>query len=79
MKILTSFDPTQSCGLALVDVEGVDPAKLCEHLFDKYRIITTPIKHQEFQGVRVTPNIYSTLREVDIFSEAMERVIQKGF
>src|SRR5262245_15216768 len=78
VKILTSFDPKQSCGLALVNIEGLDPAKLSEHLFDQYRIITTSIKHPEFQGVRVTPNIYSTLREVDIFAEAMERVIQKG-
>ena len=78
VKILTSYDPKQSCGLAMVNIEGVDPAKLSEHLFDKYRIITTTIKHPEFQGVRVTPNIYSTLREVDIFAEAVERVIQKG-
>src|SRR6266540_2233484 len=79
VKILTSYDPKQSCGLALVDVEGVDPAKLSAYLFDQYRIITTPIKHPEFQGVRVTPNVYTTLSEVDIFAEAMERVIQKGF
>jgi selenocysteine lyase/cysteine desulfurase len=79
VKILTSYDPTQSCGLALVNIEGVDPVKLCGYLFDQYRIIATPIKHPEFEGVRVTPNVYTTLREVDIFAEAMERVIQKGF
>ena len=79
VKILTSFDPEQSCGLALVNVEGVDPGKLSEHLFDQYRIITTPIKHPEFEGVRITPNVYTTLREVDIFAEAMESVVQKGF
>ncbi|MBO0857229.1 MAG: aminotransferase class V-fold PLP-dependent enzyme [Chloracidobacterium sp.] len=78
VRILTNFDPNQSCGLALVDIEGVDPDKLCDYLFDKYRIITNSVKHPEFQGLRVTPNIYSTLREVDIFAEAMERVIQKG-
>jgi hypothetical protein len=53
--------------------------KLCGYLFDRYRIIATPIKHPEFEGVRVTPNVYTTLREVDIFAEAMEKVIQKGF
>jgi isopenicillin-N epimerase len=76
VKILTSYDPKQSCGLALVDIEGVDPVKLSTHLFDHYRIITTAIKHEEFQGLRVTPNVYTTAREVDVFTEAMERVIE---
>ncbi len=78
VKILTSFDPRQSCGLANVSIEGVDMVKLGGHLMDKYRIITTPIVHPEFQGLRVTPNVYTTLRDVDTFAEAMERVIEKG-
>jgi len=38
----------------------------------------TPIVHEEFQGLRVTPNVYSTLGEIDAFSDEMERVIAKG-
>ncbi len=78
VKILTSYDPKQSCGLALINIEGIDPVELSGHLFNHYRIITTAIKHEEFEGLRVTPNVYTTLREVDIFAEAMERVIKKG-
>ncbi len=78
VRILTSFDPKQSCGLATVSVDGVDMARLGAHLFDKYRIITTPIIHKEFQGLRVTPNVYTTLRDIDTFAEAMEKVIEKG-
>ena len=36
------------------------------------------IMHEEFQGLRITPNVYTTLGEVDAFSEEMERVIAKG-
>jgi selenocysteine lyase/cysteine desulfurase len=32
--------------------------------------------YDEFQGLRVTPNVYTTLREIDIFAEAMEKMIQ---
>ncbi len=78
VKILTPFDPKQSCGLANISVEGMDMGKLGQYLMDKYRIITTPIGHEEFQGLRVTPNVYTTLRDVDTFAEAMERVIEKG-
>ncbi len=76
VKVLTSYDPRQSCGLALVDVKGVNPGELAGFLFDKYRIIVTAIVHDEFKGLRVTPNVYTTVREVDIFVEAVEKFIQ---
>lgn len=78
VKILTSFDPQQSCGLALVNIAGIDPVALSNHLFNEYRIITTPIKHAEFEGLRVTPNVYTTMREVEMFVQAMEKVIRHG-
>ena len=48
------------------------------HLWDKRRIIVVPILHDEFKGLRVTPNVYTTLAEVDVFAEEMEKVIAKG-
>src|SRR5437667_12597847 len=78
VRILTSFDPAQSCGLANVSLEGVDPGKLATHLWDKRRIIVTPIVHDEFRGLRVTPNVYTTLQEIDAFAEEMERVAAAG-
>ena len=78
VKILTSFDPRQSCGLATASFGGVDIEKLGGHLYEKYRIISTPIVHAEYSGLRITPNVYTTLTEIDIFAEAMERVIEKG-
>ncbi len=78
VKILTSFDPKLGCGLTLVNIDGIDPIKLSGHLQSEYRIITTVIKHPEFEGLRVTPNVYSTIREVDIFAEAMEKVVKHG-
>jgi selenocysteine lyase/cysteine desulfurase len=78
VRIFTSFDPVQSCGIGTVQVEGVDTRRLAEHLFDKRRIIVVPIIHEEFQGLRVTPNIYSTVDEVDLFAEEMESVIKDG-
>ena len=78
VKILTPYDPTQSCGLASVAVEGVDVNKLVASLWDRYRIIVTPIVHKEFSCVRVTPNVYTTTAEIDRFGDVMEEVIRKG-
>lgn len=74
----TSFDPQMSCGLANVGIEGVEPGALTQHLWKTQRIIVTPIGHPACRGIRVTPNVYTTLDEVDRFAEAMETVIEKG-
>jgi selenocysteine lyase/cysteine desulfurase len=74
----TSFDPAMSGGLANVGLEGVEPGQLSSHLWRTQKIIVTPIGHEACKGIRVTPNVYTTLDEVDRFSEAMEDVIRNG-
>ena len=78
VTIRTSLDPNQSCGIGTVSIEGVDNAELANHLFSKHRIVITTIKHEDFGGIRITPNTYTTLREMDIFCEEMEEVIKNG-
>jgi isopenicillin-N epimerase len=78
IRIHTSLDPAMSCGIGNVGIEGVDTSKLADYLWDKYRIIVVAIIHDQFQGIRVTPNVFTTLKEIDTFSEAMERVIRQG-
>jgi selenocysteine lyase/cysteine desulfurase len=78
VRINTNLDSEHSCGIANVQIEGVDAAALNKYLWGKHKIITTPIKHEDFEGIRVTPNVYTTLREIDIFCEAMEGVIEDG-
>jgi isopenicillin-N epimerase len=74
VKILTSPDPAQSCGIVLVTVKGKTAPKVADELLDKYRIFTVPIVRADFEGIRVTPNIYTTVREVEMFAAAMEKV-----
>ena len=79
VKILNSEDPEQSCGIGFISVQNIDPAKLNTYLWDKFRIWTTVIDTPgEYSGLRITPNVYTTIEEIDTFSEAMENVIRKG-
>jgi selenocysteine lyase/cysteine desulfurase len=78
VRFNTSFDDRQSCALANVHVEGTDPVAVCEHLMRRHKIFATPIVHEEFKGVRVTPSVYTTLKELDRFSEVMTAVARKG-
>jgi selenocysteine lyase/cysteine desulfurase len=74
----TNLDRAHSCGLATVGIDGIEPGKIASHLWDKYRIIVTPIGHAEFKGVRVTPNVYTTLEEVDLFTDAMAALARQA-
>jgi isopenicillin-N epimerase len=78
VQVHTSFDPAQSCAIGTFGIEGVEPGALVEHLWRTQRIIVTPIVHEEYRGVRVTPNVYTTLDEVDVFAAAVEDVARRG-
>jgi isopenicillin-N epimerase len=71
-------DDEASCGITLIHIAGMDPAQLSKHLFSKYKIVTIAIQHKDFCGVRVTPNVYTTLEEVDLFADAMHRALAQG-
>jgi isopenicillin-N epimerase len=77
VQLHSSFDATQS-GVANVGIEGVDPGALTTHLWNTRRIIVTPIGHPACTGIRVTPNVYTMVGEVDQFAAAMEDVAAKG-
>jgi selenocysteine lyase/cysteine desulfurase len=78
VRFNTSFDPAQSCAIANVQIEGMNPSAIGSYLFDKHRIFTTPIIHEEFQGIRITPNVYTTLGELDRFGNVMEKIARNG-
>src|ERR1044072_3360868 len=78
VRFNTSFDPKQSCAIANVQIVGVDPYAIGAYLFNKHHVFTTPIKHEEFTGIRITPNVYTTLGELDRFCDLMEQIARKG-
>lgn len=78
VRLHTSMKDGLACGLATVQVEGVDTGALGSHLWADHRILATPIRHAEFEGLRVTPSVYTTLEELERFCEVVERVIRHG-
>ena len=74
----TSFDPAQSCGITTVGIEGVKAGDMGKYLFDKHKILISPIEHEHVNGIRVTPNTFTTVQEIEQFAEAMEGVLAKG-
>ena len=85
MKIYTSLEPGQSWGLAYVGIDGVPARALNDFLWNKYRIIGQamiagpyPGQQYDYQGTRITPNVYTTLEELDTFVVAMKDAVKNG-
>ncbi len=86
VRILTNLgEPPEAWGVAAVNVEGLDMRNLAAFLKSKYRIVAVPLvggappnQVFDYQALRVSPNIYTTLEEIDTFIEGMEDAIKNG-
>lgn len=81
--LYTSDDPALSAAIGTVGFRGgagalLDPGKVTEHLFAKHRIVVTPISVDDVRGVRITPNVYTTLEEVDLLADALVDLADRG-
>jgi len=78
VQMRTSLDPRFSCGIATVAIDGIEPGKLQGHLWNQHHILTTSIGHEDVQGLRVSPSVYTQPQELDRFCDAVEEVIVSG-
>ena len=86
VKILSNLgEPAETWGVAAVNIDGIDVRDLANFLMDKYRIIAVPLvggappnQVFDYQALRVSPNVYTTLEEIDTFVMAMEDALKNG-
>ncbi len=71
VKINTSFHPKWGCAIGNVGIEGRKPGELDSFLLDKYRVHTVGIEWENIHGIRVTPNVYTTLNNLDVLVEGI--------
>jgi selenocysteine lyase/cysteine desulfurase len=78
VKVLTPLDSPWGRGIGFFNVDGLANDKLGGWLMSQYRVVNTPITHAEFAGIRITPNVYTTVDEVDRFADLVLTAIKKG-
>ncbi len=78
VRLHTSLEPGFACGIATVQIDGVDSLELAAELWRDHRILVVGIKHPEFEGIRVSPSVYTTSEEIDRFADALEAVARRG-
>ncbi len=67
-------DPTKSCAIANVGIEGIKPSVLAERLLKEYKIYTVAIDGGNVHGCRITPNVFTTLKELDVLVKAISEL-----
>ncbi len=77
-KILHNLEPSLSCGIGFLGFHSADVQKIHDDLWNKYGLLTAAVMHEEYGGLRVTPNIYSTVRDIDFFSDMVERELKSA-
>jgi isopenicillin-N epimerase len=79
VQILHSESPELSCGIGFIGFKGFDAGKMYETLYNKFNIVTARVEMPgQYDGLRVTPHVYSTLRDVDTFADTVEKVLAAG-
>jgi selenocysteine lyase/cysteine desulfurase len=72
----TPADPARACAIANVGIRSIAPADLATRLLNQYKIYTVAIDAPaaNVQGVRVTPNIFTTPEELDKLVHALHEM-----
>src|SRR5512136_594059 len=86
IKILSNLaEPAETWGVCAIYIEGIDVRDLAKFLMDKYRIVSVPLvggappnQVFDYQALRISPNIYTTLEEIDTFVTAMKDATDNG-
>lgn len=70
----TPADPKRSCGIANVGIKGMIPSQLADTLLKKYKIYTVAIDGANVHGCRITPNIFTTVEELEVLVKAIKEL-----
>jgi isopenicillin-N epimerase len=76
--MFTPIGPTMSGAIGVFGIDGMDMGALGGWLLSKHNIVTTPMVTDEFKGMRITPNVYTTVDEVDLFADRVIQAMKRG-
>lgn len=71
VKLNTSLHPKWGCAIGNVGIDGKKPGELDNFLLEKYKVHTVAITWENIVGVRVTPNVYTTTKNLDLLVEGI--------
>ena len=74
VEINTPLPFTKSFGIGNVGIKNMPPKIMAKKLLDEFKIFTVAIDYANVKGCRITPNIYNTIDEIDLFIDAVRKL-----
>jgi selenocysteine lyase/cysteine desulfurase len=71
VKLHTSMKKGFACAIGMMSVEGKSASELEQYLLDRYQIHTVAINWENIHGIRITPNVYTTTKNLDLLIRAI--------
>ncbi|MEJ8844824.1 aminotransferase class V-fold PLP-dependent enzyme [Lacibacter sp. H375] len=62
------------CAIANIAIEGMNPGEVAKKLHDKHKIHTVSIDWENIHGVRITPHVYTSTKDLDRLVAAIRRI-----
>ena len=78
VEVHTSLLPEFGCAIGLLVVRDVEPREVANYLHKKFKIHTVAINWENIHGVRVTPNVYTTTRDLDRFIRGVKTFVTES-
>ncbi len=58
-------------------IDGLNGKEITAHLQREYKIITSPIEHENLNGCRISPHVYTSFNDIDKLKEGINSLIKK--
>jgi selenocysteine lyase/cysteine desulfurase len=71
VQLKTSLHPQWAVAIGNIAINGVEPMLLDHFLLDKFKVHTVAINWENIVGVRVTPNLYTTTKNLDVLVQGI--------
>jgi selenocysteine lyase/cysteine desulfurase len=74
----TSMKPGFGCAIGLINYNapGFRPGDMDIYLWNKYKIHVTNVNWENIKGVRITPNVYTTTKQLDVLVEGINDFVR---
>lgn len=74
INFYTSLKAQNSCAITTIGFDGWQAKQIEMGLFDKYKIHSVSIIHEKVNGIRLTPNVYTNLQELDFLVQGLTAI-----
>ncbi len=74
IRLNVSLKPDYACALGNFSIEGMDASAISLKLWTDHQIHVSAIKWENINGIRVTPHVYTTTKDLDRLVDAIVKI-----